>query len=331
MKIVAGIIGSGIGLQHFKAIQNFKGSKIKYICEKNTQKRIILKRKFSSVQIIKSPNKIFNDPNINLVSIASYDNYHFKQVLKCIENKKHLIVEKPLCLNKKELKKIYYNLKKNKKIKMTTNLVLRCNGLFNEFKKKINVKNLFYIEADYIWGRKYKLFEWRSEIKKYSITFGAAVHLIDLILWLTKLKPISVIAFGNSKVTENSKFKKNNLVISMLKFPKNINVKISANAAGIYDHFHEIKIFQKNDTLVNSRLGSFYYNSFNKFNVMKKFKKHLYPDKKNRGKIIQNFIKEILYNKKPSIKIKDQIDLMSICFAIEDSIKLKKEIKIKYL
>ena len=28
MKIVAAIIGSGIGLQHFKAIQNFKGSKL---------------------------------------------------------------------------------------------------------------------------------------------------------------------------------------------------------------------------------------------------------------------------------------------------------------
>ena len=41
----------------------------------------------------------------------------------------------------------------------------------------------------------------------------------------------------------------------MLKFPKNINVKI-ANAAGIYEHFHEIKFF-KNDTLVNSRLDLF--------------------------------------------------------------------------
>ena len=40
MKIVAAIIGSGIGLQHFKAIQNFKGSKIKYICEKNSQREL---------------------------------------------------------------------------------------------------------------------------------------------------------------------------------------------------------------------------------------------------------------------------------------------------
>ena len=331
MKIVAAIIGSGIGLQHFKAIQNFKGSKIKYICEKNSQKRSILKKKFPSVEIIEKPKKIFEDPRVNLVSIASYDNYHYKQVQKCIENKKHLVVEKPLCLSRDELKKIYSSLKKNKKIKMTTNLVLRCNGLFNEFRKKINLKDLFYIEADYIWGRKYKLFEWRSKIKEYSVTSGAAVHMIDLVIWLTKLKPTSVISFGNSKVTQNSKFKKNNLVISMLKFPKNINVKISANAAGIYEHFHEIKVFQKNDTLVNSRLGSFQYNVSKTGSVIKKFKKSLYPDKKNRGRVIQNFIKEILYKKKPSIKIKDQIDLMSICFAIEDSIKLKKEVKIKYL
>ena len=116
---------------------------------------------------------------------------------------------------------------KNKKIKMTTNLVLRCNGLFNEFRKKINISKLFYIEADYIWGRKHKLFEWRSKIKEYSVTLGAAVHMIDLVLWLTKLKPISVTSFGNSKITRNSKFKKNNLIVAMLKFPKNINVKIN--------------------------------------------------------------------------------------------------------
>ena len=70
----------------------------------------------------------------------------------------------------------------------------------------------------------------------------------------------------------------------MLKFPKNINVKISANAAGIFDHYHEIKVFQKNETLVNSRLGSFQYNLSKKGNVIKKFRKNLYPDKKNRGK-----------------------------------------------
>ena len=37
---------------------------------------------------------------------------------------------------------------------MTTNLVLRSNRLFSKFKDEIDVNKLFYIEADYIWGRR---------------------------------------------------------------------------------------------------------------------------------------------------------------------------------
>ena len=329
MKIVAGIIGFGVGMHHFKAIQGFKGSKIKYICEINSTKRKLLKKKYPYIKIIKDAQSIFTDSEINLVSIASYDNFHYNQVLKCIKTKKNFIVEKPICLNPNHLKTIFVKLK-NTKIRMTTNLVLRSNRLFSKFKDEIDVNKLFYIEADYIWGRKEKLFDWRSTINEYSVTKGAAIHMIDLILWLIKLKPVSVISFGNSKATNKTKFKKNNLIVSILKFPKDITVKITANAAGIFEHFHEIKIFQKDITLVNSRLGAFYYKSRKK-NKLQKFEKNLYPDKQNRKKIIQNFLNEILKNKKPSIKIKEQIDLMTICFAIDESIKRGKEIKIKYL
>ena len=48
-------------------------------------------------------------------------------------------------------------IKKNSKIKMISNLVLRTNSLFKTFKNKINKKDVYYIEADYIWGRQEKL------------------------------------------------------------------------------------------------------------------------------------------------------------------------------
>ena len=60
---------------------------------------------------------------------------------------------------------------------MISNLVLRVNSLFKEFKKRIDKKNIFYIEADYVWGRK-KLFEWRSKVKDYSLILGAGIHII---------------------------------------------------------------------------------------------------------------------------------------------------------
>ena len=50
-----------------------------------------------------------------------------------------------------------------------------------------------------------------------------------------------------------------------------------------------------------------------------------YPDKKNRKTLIRNFI-DSLKNKKirPIISIKEQIDLMTVCFDIDKSLKLKK-------
>ena len=43
----------------------------------------------------------------------------------------------------------------------------------------------------------------------------------------------------------------------LFEYPKNIIVKITANGAAVFDHFHEIKIFSDNQTLVHSRLGSY--------------------------------------------------------------------------
>ena len=42
----AAIIGSGIGLKHLDAIENYKSVKVKFICEKNLKRALLLKRNF---------------------------------------------------------------------------------------------------------------------------------------------------------------------------------------------------------------------------------------------------------------------------------------------
>ena len=44
MKIVAAVIGMGIGEKHLKAIDGFLGSKVKIICERNKKKLKILRK-----------------------------------------------------------------------------------------------------------------------------------------------------------------------------------------------------------------------------------------------------------------------------------------------
>ena len=328
MKINAGIIGMGIGQKHFDAIEGYKKSQVSIICEKNKNKLISLRRKYPSKVITNDENKIFKNKNINLVSIASYDNYHFDQIVKGLKNKKNLIIEKPMCLNLSELKIINYLLKKNKDLSITSNLVLRVNSLFKKIKKITKYNNqIFYIEGDYIWGRREKLYGWRSKIENYSLIHGAAIHMIDLIMWLTGLKPKTVYSVGKKKFTKNSKYKKNNLVVILLEFPKDILVKISANAFAVHNHFHELKVFYNNKTFVNNNLGSYLF----KNNKLLKIKS-TYPDNKNKKKMIQSFIDNLKNkSKKKIISHKEQIDLMSVCISAEKSMKLNKKIKIKYI
>ncbi len=327
MKMIAAIIGMGIGQKHLDAIENYKKSFVKIICEKNEKKIKFLQKKYPDKIITKNENVIFKDPSINLVSIASYDDFHYSQVRKSLKANKNIIVEKPMCLKSNQLTEIYKILKKKKNIKMTSNLVLRVNSLFKEFKKRNDIKNTFYIEADYIWGRKKKLFEWRSKVKDYSLILGAGIHIVDLVMWILGSKPISVTTFTNKKVTTKSKFKKNSLAVMLLEFPSNILVKITANGAAVHNHFHEMKIFSKNETLVHSNLGSYSF----KREKLKKIDKS-YPDKQNRKKLIQNFIDNLTNPKiKNFISHQEQFDLMSVCFSAEKSAMLKKKIRIKYL
>ncbi len=203
-------------------------------------------------------DKIFLDKEINLVSIASYDNYHFSQIVKCIKNKKNIIVEKPMCLKISELKKIN-KLLINKNIKILSNLPLRVNSFFLNLKKKIPKNMIYYMEADYIWGRPNKLLDWRSKIKDYSITLGAGIHVIDLVMWLLNSRPISVQSFGNNLGTRKTTFKKKSFALFVFEFPNELIVKITANAASIYNHFHELKIFTKNETITHCFAGTHHF------------------------------------------------------------------------
>jgi len=105
-KINAAIIGFGIGQKHFDAIHNYKEARVKIICEKNLNKIIFLKRKLPNIKITNNENEIFLNKEINLVSIASYDDDHYHQILKCIKNRKNIIIEKPMCLTLSQLRHI---------------------------------------------------------------------------------------------------------------------------------------------------------------------------------------------------------------------------------
>lgn len=331
--IRAGIIGSGIGLKHFDAINRYKGSKVVCILEKNKFRALKLKKKLEKfkVNVLTDEKEFFKIKNLNLISIASYDEYHFSQILKCIKKNCHIIVEKPVCLKQAQLKKIQSELKKKKKIKFISNLVLRENSLFKAIKSKINLKNIYHVDSSYLWGRTSKLFGWRSKTNNYSLTLGAAIHILDLICWMLKSRPVFVFAKSSNKITKKTMFKKFSFASYIFTFPNDIILSLKADAVCAHPHFHEIKIFQKTNTFISNLNGQIEIKKrgTKDYHLIKR--NYEYPDKKNRKKLIQRFIDSILTNKQSPISKKSIFDLMTACFYADLSQKKGKELKINYL
>ena len=53
--------------------------------------------------------------------------------------------------------------------------------------------------------RKKNFYGWRSKEKDYSVTLGAGIHMIDLVMWMLNNKPKYVTSFANDKVTKKFK------------------------------------------------------------------------------------------------------------------------------
>ena len=244
------------------------------------------------------------------------------------------MAEKPLCLSQDEMVQIYKKQQNNSGVKLSSNLVLRTNSRFEKFKKDIaegKFGEVYYLEGDYFWGRKNKLFEWRAEMDYYSIILGAAIHMIDLVMWLLGSRPVSVQAVGNDIANKNTNLKFNSFAVVILKFENGIIAKLTGNGGCVHPHFHDLKIFGTKQTAI-SNLNEAYFLQSSEMNSKQMTIAEPYPEKEAREKIIHSFVDSIIDPTiKPIVSQQDVYDAMSVCFAAEEAMNTGKSIIIEYL
>lgn len=331
-KINCAVIGMGVGERHARFYQEFNHTNLVKIYEKNKKLINTLKKKYPKVEFVHSENEIIDDKNVELVSIASYDNFHSNQIIKCFKQNKNVFVEKPICLNLKELKNIvkYFNKSKSK---ISCNLILRSNSQFNKIKKICRSKKfgkIFYIEGDYNYGRLKKIKDgWRGKIPFYSVTYGGGVHIIDLVNWMLQELPSQVKAEANKMVTKNSSFKYNDFSTALLKYKSGRIAKITSNFGCAMPHHHSMNVFGSKSTIIHNLNGTNIYYSRNKKIKPKKLTTPL--NKKEKNNILKDFVLSLVgKNKNTLISFKEILNAMLICFAIEKSFNSNKNIKLDY-
>ncbi len=330
--IKVGVIGLGVGEQHIYGYNSHPKCDVVKICDFNIEKLKEVQERHPQCVPTLDAKEIINDKSIDVVSIASFDNFHFSQIMQAIENNKHIFVEKPLCLLRDEYVEIVKELKKKNHLKLSSNLILRKANRFKKLKEKIEKNELgkiYLFEASYDYGRINKINSgWRGEIDNYSVMHGGGIHLIDLILWLSSQRIIEVSAFSTKIATTNSKFRYPDCINAQLKFQDGAIGNLIANFPAVIKHGHRLVIHGDKGTFHHGPLGSAYFFSRDP-DSNPIINSDIYPGVK-KGDMLFSFIESILNSSNPEVTKDEVFDAMNISLAIEESLDTGKIIKINY-
>ncbi len=190
--IKVGIVGCGrVAEHHCKAILKTKGIQIKAVCDLNYKKAEYLSKIYKTKLYTNYHQMLLENKDINLVSIITPTGMHYEHSIDIIKKyKRDLLIEKPICLNTKNLIKIY-KLAKSKRVKIFPVFQNRYNIATQRLATAVKNKEIGEIRTINVtvrWCRPqryYNLSPWRGT---YSHDGGAltnqGIHYVNILNYM---------------------------------------------------------------------------------------------------------------------------------------------------
>lgn len=196
MCINIAVVGVGdFGVKHVELLKENPKANLVAVCRRNEQKVREIASTYNIPRWETDAQKIFEDPDIEAVVIATTEDTHFEFTKQAVSNNKHVLLEKPVCLNLEEGKRLLELVKSTDKIVMPGH-ILRFDATYSKVKSIIDSG-----EMGDILSIKVKRNVPRERFSLHSRThpvFMALAHDIDIILWLSGQFPARVYAMQRS-------------------------------------------------------------------------------------------------------------------------------------
>lgn len=328
------VVGLGVGADHCRAYLATDRCDLRWLYDIDAAKARRAANGLGAGVVATDFEQILEDRSVRIVSVASYDDCHFPQVVAALEAGKHVFVEKPLCRSLPELEAVKRTWsKQGGKLKVSSNMVLRTAPLYRWVKQKVEAGEFgqFYaFDGDYLYGRLSKITEgWRHAVEDYSVMLGGGVHLVDLLLWWSGQRPASVHAAGNRICTEGSPFRYSDYVASTLSFPSGLVGRISANFGCVHRHQHLVRLFGTEATFAYDEMGPRWH--WTRDPSAHPSPLNLAPLSKDRGGLIGPFVEAVLADADLGAHTQEIFDVISVCSAADESLKSGRAVEVQYV
>lgn len=325
-----GVIGLGVGEQHVAAYARHPNCEVTMVCDLDPQRLEDVANRYEVAGRTVDAAAVTESPDLDVVSICSYDDAHADQCISALKSGKHVMVEKPLALARSDAERILEAQQESDRI-VTSNLILRASPRFRELKERVDKGDLgqiFHIEGDYIHAILHKLTEgWRGRMPFYCVTYGGGIHLIDLMRWLLGQEIEEVSGFGSKLLTRDTGYRYEDSTVHIFRFANGAMGKSLTTLGPKHPKFHALNVYGSAGTFVNG---------LNEARIWTD------PDGDpeiidtphpgtGKGGLIGDFVEAILEGRSPEVTSVDVFRVMDVCFAAWESLSKGRPIRIPYL
>jgi len=192
------VVGYGpsfnMGKFHADMISKTSGLKLVAVADVDESRLEAAKKDFPGIATYKNVDDLLENKDVDLVTIVTPHNTHAPLALKALNSKKHVIVEKPMCITTKEADEMIKAAKENN-VMLTVFHNRRLDGDFLTLKEIIEsgiIGEVFHIEV-FLGGYAHPGHWWRSD-KKISggAMYDWGAHVVDWVLNLVKDEVLDV-------------------------------------------------------------------------------------------------------------------------------------------
>ena len=201
-KYRAALIGcGGMGEAHIQ--ENYYKDEVHftYVCDCDIQRALLFQKKYGVDHVTDDYRECVSSNEVDIVIIATRPKSHLEILQACIQSKKHVLCEKPICDTLESGRTFMELVKKHPEIKVLIGHLLRFNKTYQHAAEMIQ-NGAIGFPIIFRMVQNHHTMNWErylSMLREVSPLIDCGVHYADVIHWFTGAKVTDIQAIGTRR------------------------------------------------------------------------------------------------------------------------------------